>query len=642
MANIGILLPRRTILEYARRVVETDEHADDIKVLKVINDTNAVIEAREAVKEGAEIILARGFQAVCIKKEVHVPVIDMPLTTQEIGMMILKAKKQLKKEYPTIAIIGWKNMFGNIDSLGELFHFQLKVYYVEDMDEPVERVNQAMAEGADLIIGGVRVNQLAFERGFPALFLDCKEDSIREALKVARRVGHVIDLEKRNNAQLETIFDTSFNGIIKINGYREIVAVNKNIEDIIGKAGGEVVGFPVETILEGISTAEIDRLLLGEQEMYSTSVLVNHQLLMVVGAPIRLEESISGVILTCHRIRQTNKADEKQRQSIYINGYIAKRNFSSIFRNSASMKRCIELAKAYALSEKPILICGEAGTEKEALAESIHNNSISRDGPFINVSCSTILKEDQRKMMFGEYETGKIMKPGHQGNSIFEKAVFGTVFLQDVECLSNEVQYLLYKAVKEQMYLYEDTWVKRRLSLRVIAATSRELLLLVNEGKFREDLYYLLSTWKLEIPPVRKDEGDLVRAAMQYVQKYVEMYSRHIEVTDEAYKVLKEYTWNGNLIQLEHFCEKMILLNHKKKIDAGFVRTLLLETYGITRKIEGEERVVIFKNPEAVKIADLMEQYGGNRTQVAKKLGISTTTLWRRIKKYGIAHNYDI
>lgn len=642
MANIGILLPRQTILEYARRVVEADEHKDEIKLLKVINDTNAVMEARQAVEDGVEILIARGYQAECIKKDINVPVVDMPLTTKEIGMTILKAKRQLKKEHPVIAIVGWRNMFGSIDDLGELFQFELKTYYLDDMDQHADYVDQAIAEGADMIIGGIHVNQSAMERGFPALFLDCREDAVRNALAIARRVGEVLDLEKNSKAQLETVFDTSFNGIIKINAYREIVAVNRNMEDFLEKPSRDVIGFPLEIILEGMNGAELDRLLMGETELYSSSVVVNNQLLMVVGAPIRSGDSISGAILTYHRIRRTDKQDEKQRQSIYANGYIARRNFDSITRRSPAIQRCVELAKSYALTDKPVLICGEAGTEVEILAESIHNNSIFRDGPFFNVNCSVIPEEAQRKILFGDYMAGRNGKKNYQENSIFEKGTYGTILLQEIETLSWEAQFLLYKAVKERLYLYEDTWVKRQQTPHVIAATSKELELCVKQGHFRQDLYALLSTWKLEIPPVRQDESDLIRTAEQYIRKYMKRYSRHIVVSEEAYRILGEYSWKGNLVQLENFCEKMILLNHKKKIDAGFVNNLLLETYGAVRTIDSEDKVVVFKNPEALRIADLLKQYGGNRAEVAKKLGISTTTLWRRIKKYGIAHNYEI
>ena len=305
MANIGILLPRQTILEHAKKVVDEQDIHKQVKVLKVIRDEEAQEEAKLAVSQGVELIIARGFQAFSIKKAVLVPVIDMSLTTQEIGLVLLKAKKQLNKEMPKIAIIGWRNMFRNMEDFEELFQIDLRVYYLDHMEDQEKIVEQAIAEGAELIIGGIRTNQIAFERNFPALFLEGKEDSVREALLVAKQVGAVIDLEKQNNAQLETIFDTSFNGIIKLNVFQEVVSINRYMEEILGKSSREVAGFPVEKILPAINVTEINTLLAGGREMYSTSVMFKQHLFMVLGAPIRLDSGrIIGVILTCRRILQ--------------------------------------------------------------------------------------------------------------------------------------------------------------------------------------------------------------------------------------------------------------------------------------------------------------------------------------------------
>lgn len=645
MANIGILLPRQTILEHAKKVVDEQDIHKQVKVLKVIRDEEAQEEAKLAVSQGVELIIARGFQAFSIKKAVLVPVIDMSLTTQEIGLVLLKAKKQLNKEMPKIAIIGWRNMFRNMEDFEELFQIDLRVYYLDHMEDQEKIVEQAIAEGAELIIGGIRTNQIAFERNFPALFLEGKEDSVREALLVAKQVGAVIDLEKQNNAQLETIFDTSFNGIIKLNVFQEVVSINRYMEEILGKSSREVAGFPVEKILPAINVTEINTLLAGGREMYSTSVMFKQHLFMVLGAPIRLDSGrIIGVILTCRRILQMDQTEKWKNQESYVKGYIAKRDFNCIIRKSPSMCQCIEQAKIYALSEKPILICGETGTEKEILAECIHNNSNSRGGPYIHVNCSAIPSGEQMKLLFGREKesTGRQKRGDDWARGMVLGAVNGTIFLEDVEALLVEAQYFLYKAIRERMYFLENAWIREQKPVRMIASTTKELLLLVSSGQFRADLYSCFSSWRLDIPAIREDTKELMKLAKAYIQKYSLKYSRPIKADDEACKVFAEYSWEGNLVQLEDFCEKLVLFNHRKNLDAGFIRTLLLETYGNVSIQNKKEKIVMVKHPEAVKISRLMEKYNGNRSQVANELGISTTTLWRRIKKYGIFQNYEL
>lgn len=644
MAKIGILLPRQTILEHAKRVVSEQDIQQQVKLVKVIHDNEAQEEAKLAVAGGIEIIIARGFQAFSIKKAVSIPVIDMPLTTQEIGMVILKAKKQLNKEMPRIAIIGWQNMFPNMEDFQALFQIDLRVYYLHHMEDQEKVVEHAIAEGAEIIIGGIRTNQIAFERNFPALFLEGKKDSVREAFLVARQVGAVIDLEKQNNAQLETIFDTSFNGIVKLNAFLEVVSINRYMEEILKKSSREAAGFSVEKILPGVSRTKITSLLDGSLEMYSTSVMFGQHLFMVLGAPIRLDaERIIGVILTCRRILQMDKAEAQKKQESYAKGYIAKRDFNCILRKSPLMCQCIEQAKVYALSEKPILICGETGTEKEILAECIHNNSNSRGGAYVHVNCSALPLEEQKALLFGREEvTGRQKPEGKWNRGMVAEAWNGTIFLEDVEYLSMEVQYLLYKAARERLYFSENSWTKEKNPVRIIASTAKELLLLVKEEKFRADLYSLFSSWRLDIPAVRENTKDLVELAKYYIQKYSLKYSRPIKADTEVCRALTEYSWEGNLVQLEDFCEKLVLFNHRKNLEAGFIRTLLLETYSDICVQNGKEKIVMVKHPEAVKIARLMEINGGNRAKTAKDLGISTTTLWRRIKKYGILQNYEI
>lgn len=637
MANIGILLPRQTILEYAKRVIE--EEQAKVQILKVVDNSNAVMEAQAAIEAGVQIIIARGMQALLIKEYTNIPVVEMPLTTQEIGLLIRKAKRQLRKERPTIAIVGWKNMFTSMEHLEELFDFQLRTYFLTALEDTRETVERAMKEGADLIIGGVKANQIAFELGFPCLFVETREDSIRSALRVAQNMGYAADLEKHNNAQLETILDTSFNGIIKLNAYREIVAVNRMIEDVLEKTDSQVIGFPVEEILPGIDVENIGRLLSGEQEMFSSSVVVNNQLLMMMGAPIHFDQNITGAIITCHKVKNVNRPDEDRLKEFYLNGHVARSDFSDVARHSAAMKRNIEMARAYAFSNNPVLIVGETGTEKELFAESIHNNSAQKEGPFINLNCSALSPDAQNETIFGIYsdEKKELVKKG-----ALELAAYGTVLLQDIECLSMENQYLLYKAVSDRAFWYSGSMVRRNLAVRVIATTGKELAALVREGLFREDLYYLLSALKLELPPLRCNRQDIEDLTRIYVQRYASGYSRYTELTKEAVKVLEAFPWEGNLIQLEHFCERLVLLAKRRRVDEGFVRNLLMDTYPDIREVRGEPKMVIFKDPEAAKIADLLEQCGGSRAQAAKCLGISTTTLWRKMKKYGITSKYDI
>ena len=227
MERIAILLPRQTILEDVQIVLKKEQI--QVRILKVVENANAVFEAKEAIEAGVRIIIARGLQATLIKENTNIPVVEMPITVREIGFMIHKARKMLKKEHPSIGIIAFENMFESMDQLGKLFDSDLHVYYLKELEETRGYVSQAIKDGVDLIIGGVKTNQIAFEIGFPSLFIETGQESIGNALRMAVHLMRLAEMEKQNQAQIETILDTSFSGIIKINAYKEIVAVNRVI-----------------------------------------------------------------------------------------------------------------------------------------------------------------------------------------------------------------------------------------------------------------------------------------------------------------------------------------------------------------------------------------------------------------------------
>lgn len=635
MEQIAILLPRQTILEYAQQVLEKE--GTNVLILKVVDNANAVFEAQEAIEAGVRIIIARGLQATLIKENTSIPVVEMPITVREIGFMILKAKKMLKKEHPSIGIIAFENMFESMDQLGELFDFDLHFYKLSELEETRGYVSQAIKDGMDLVIGGVKTNQIAFEIGFPSLFVETGEESIQKALRMAIHMMRLAEMEKQNEAQMETLLDTSFSGIIKINAYKEIVAVNRVIEQMLSKNSSEVIGFPIDKIFDGIDGESIDGILNGREELYSTSFSIKDQLLMVIGAPIQYDGHYSGAILTCHKIKGTEKSEPEGFGTKLSNGYAAGHNFFHILRESPEMKRCIRQARSYAISKSPVLIYGETGTEKELMAEAIHNNSPQKGSPFINMNCSIMSPGEQKQVLFGFGQENK-KNPG----GVMELASLGTIFLDEIDHLSLECQYLLYKALHDKMFFSQNSFMKRVFTVRVLAAASNDLQLLVKEGKFREDLYYMLSSLRINLPPIRKEPEEIRRFIRFYIDKYNAAYSRFVEISEEALMAMEQFVWEGNMLQLERFCERLVLTAHRRKVEEGMVRQLLKELYPIIKEEAGVKKTVEFQNSEALHIEELLKNFRGNRTEVAKAMHVSTTTLWRKMKRYGIGNPYEI
>lgn len=636
MAKIAMLVPKVHMAEQAEKVIKEESFSVDI--VKVIETVNSVDEARSAIEKGANIIVARGIQAQLIKSYTNIPVVEITLTAQEIGLLVVESKKIVKKKTPCIAIISLKNMIGNISYFDKLFDVKFNCYFTDDFHQMENAVEKAVMDGADIILGGDVALRIAERYDIPALFLQSTDESIREALKVASKMAYAIDIEKSNNAQIETMLDTAFNGIIKIDRNHKILIFNRIVEELLNKPASEVIGKQLEEEITDFDFDSIENILNGERDTFSTSIKIKGTPLLFLMAPIQYDNEITGAILSCHKIKNSTSAETKTMQDMYLFGFNARQDFSSFKTKQPKLRECIELGKQYSLSKHPILIRGEEGTEQEIFAQCIHNSSNRKNSPFLMVNCSGMSDNEQFEYLFGARTS---IENKETVSGIFQSCNYGTVYISEIDNLSNICQYELYKIICSQELMTGDMKRGKQYDVRIIAGTHTDLSILVKKGSFRKDLYYSLNALSLSIPPLRKREEDIERMVKEYLKNFKHSFSTYITITEDAMKVLKEYRWDGNLIQLENFCERLFLTTTKKNIDEAMVRSLLSELYPDVKTVGGEECVIIYKHPEAADIITYLKKYNGNRNAVAEEMNISTTTLWRRMKKYGITNNYE-
>lgn len=625
------------MLEQARNVIREDEL--DIDILKVIKTSDSVYEARQAVEQGAEVVLVRGVQAAFIRQYTNIPVAELTLTGQEIGLMIASAKKKVPdKKCPQIALIGFKNMFSDTTYADELFDIRLKFYDITAIEQAAEKVDLAIQEGADVLLGGDTVNALAAQKGIPAQFIDSTEESIRSAIGVAKKMILTAEAEKNFTAQFETVLDNSYNGILEIDENKEIMIVNRAGEELFHKKASQLEGTALEKVIPELEQRYIDDVLSGKRDSFMTSVYVAGVPMMLTAAPIQYENKIRGAIISLYRNASVRKNDADELHSYYLKGYVAHAHFSDIRITGKEMEYCVELSKMYALSKNPVLICGEDGTDKEKLAQCIHNNSSYKAGPFVAVNCSGMTEQMQVDRLFGNPDAeDESMKKGALAISDH-----GTIVISEIEKLSLLCQYRLYRAIRYDSLIQNDLERSQTLDNRIIAITGADLYQYVEQGRFRQDLYYLLNSLTVEIPPLRKRPQDIRAIVEDCRVRFTKRYARFPKIAEDAMEALAGFGWQGNEIQLESFCERLFLTSPKKTITSDYVYFLLDTLYPVKERISEDGTTVIYQHPEAARLTELLEKHQGNRSAVAKELGISTTTLWRRMKKYGVINKYDL
>lgn len=625
MGKIALLVPREEMLYQAHNILQ--ERKFEIQEMRVIKTSDAVMEARRSIADGASIIIARGLQAALIKQYTDIPVVEIMMTAQEMALLIMKAKQIVKKPKPVIAVVGLDNMFCNMSYFDELYEIELRTYFAKKGSELPDAVHQAMNDEVDLVIGGDTVVAAASEAGISSLFLSMTEDSIRQAFSIAERLEYAMNAEKRTAAQMATLTDYSFNGVIQLDGKGNITAVNPMLEDMIGKRQEEIKGEHILTMFPQIGDEALKQVLRTGKE-YSLFLEWNQIPFFAVLAPVSYEERIEGAIITCHKMvkKKTAVSEKNSKDKNRVLPPLVR--FEDLLQKSAAMQECIRLARLYALSEQPVVLMGEPGTEKRMLAESIHNSSSREHGPFLDVPCDGLEEEEQYRMIFGE--RGAVWQV--QG---------GTLLIRGIEKLTAANQYRLYQLIRFRLCHGADAASLKKVDVRVMVTVGKPLIQLKQEQVIREDLYYLLSGLELRVPPLRERTEDLEQKIDETLRDCCERYSRYHVLTNGAKKYLMEYDWPGNLFQMESYFERLILTAGKRSLDEIVVKNLMEEIYPemqtvCSGKADADDMPPILCEEEQ-QIRRTLIRYGGSREKTAAELGISKATLWRKMKKYGIA-----
>lgn len=337
----------------------------------------------------------------------------------------------------------------------------------------------------------------------------------------------------------------------------------------------------------------------------------------------------------------------KDMQSVYnlvnkITGMKAMYNFSDIIGESKDMKRIVAEARAVADSPSTILIQGESGTGKEILAQCIHNFSSRRSKSFVAINCGAIPGNLIESELFG-YEEGTLTGIRH-GASIgkFELANGGTIFLDEIGEMPLELQAVLLRVLQEGTITRVGGTRAIPVNVRVIAATNKNIVREIEKGNFRRDLYYRLAVIPINIPPLRSRKEDIVPLTKHFLDVKATKLGRSVPVlNDEQYAKIMRHKFNGNIRELENLVESIVNLGDVYTVDEIIDRKIAEEEEDVTvvkpiQKPSDDIYICTLDELEARAIKAACAKYMGNISQIAKTLGISRNTLYKKLEKYQI------
>ncbi|MDZ8118382.1 sigma-54-dependent transcriptional regulator [Pontiella agarivorans] len=312
-----------------------------------------------------------------------------------------------------------------------------------------------------------------------------------------------------------------------------------------------------------------------------------------------------------------------------------KYGLENIIGRSAPMQEVFDTIRQVAGSRATVLIQGESGTGKELVAKAIHQLSSRNKGPFVAVHCAALSQNILESELFG-HEKGAFTGAMERRIGRFEKADGGSLFLDEISEIDANVQVKILRALEERQVerVGGDTPVD--VDTRLIAATNRDLKAMVEDGDFREDLFYRLYVVVITLPPLRERQDDILLLLNHYLAVFNEENTKQIEgFTPAAYELLAAYDWPGNIRELRNLVERMVVLARGKVLDVSDIPAQVREKArgGGEVKVDAELTV---DEMEKRMIIQALEKTGGNRTKAAEKLGISRRTLHRKLNQYEI------
>ena len=390
---------------------------------------------------------------------------------------------------------------------------------------------------------------------------------------------------------------------------------NLSGEEVLQKATGSSANLPV-IILTGHGTIEnaVQAMKNGAYDYLTKPVNMDRLSLLVQRA------------LSARELMLQHRALQEELQ---------KRNqFSNIIGKSESMKKIFEVVQQVAPSRASVLITGESGTGKEMIADALHYNSSRREKPLIKVHCAALTETLLESELFG-HERGAFTGAVARKRGRFELAHMGTLFLDEIGEMSQNVQIKLLRVLEDKTFVRVGGEETIEVDVRVIAATNRELKSAIEEGDFREDLFYRLNVVNIHISPLRERKEDIPLLMAAFVKEFAEENGKNIEAIEpKARMVLYNYPWPGNVRELRNCIESAVVMS----------KSNIITVDDLPPHIHSDSDEEYLKITAGSSLADIereairatLVQQNGNKTRAAEVLGIGRKTLHRKLQEYGL------
>ena len=631
--DICVMAPTLQLAEKAEMLIKQENYQNIDVVVAASGRQETVKCAQTLAAAGAEIIITRKGTRRIVEEVTNLKVVSLNNSLSDYLWML---KERGLHTPGLIAFFSYDPMSSDILQMCEMLEVQTKNYIFKSFADCRGCVERALKDGAVFSVGGAWTDPWAKRLGLPHVIVENSVETILNALESATQLRRVQVEEaekqclfKTQSEMYQAVLDFTHDAILAIDENGRIQVLNPPAERIMGCRAADSVGQPVEAVLP--NTLLPDVLESGEKQL--DQIMQIHQTLCNTNRiPILVDGQRRGVVATFQDVKQLQNSEQKIRLKLHEKGLVAKYAFNDILGDSPAIRSTIQIARSYAASRASVLILGETGTGKELFAQSIHNASDRRDGPFVAINCAAVSNSLLESELFG-YEAGSFTGASRGGREgVFELAHGGTLFLDEIGEIPRETQVELLRVLQEKEIRRVGGSRVIPVDVRIIAATNKDLLQETVEGRFREDLYYRLDVLNLKLPPLR-ERGDDVKILGLHLFRQLPggkdpiMQSQFLYLLEQA----GPYQWYGNIRELQNFVERANILMRNAGASSVTVSDILRR-----RAEPAPEPCQETESRDRRAIEAALHNHPGSMADAARSLGCSRQTLWRKMKKYGI------
>ncbi|UMZ74801.1 sigma-54-dependent Fis family transcriptional regulator [Natranaerofaba carboxydovora] len=647
--KLVVISPYKNFADLARKIAR--EENKEVEVYNAVLDEGVEI-AKRYENDKKTVIISRGATGALIKSKVDVPMIPVEINSFDI-LQALNEAKSLGDNIAYFEYFKRKNRydFDNMKNIINLKNKNLEFYYYKDQDELDSQIDKAFEDGTEVVVAsGMCILEKANKKGMKGAMVYSNWEAVYEAFKRADELMRVRKNDLIRNERFKKILTHSYGGVMEVENTGKVTYINEKGKELLKIPASEpIIGRDIEELKKD---KNVFNKILGNGDIVINDVqTLKNKKCLINRIPVRFETQNEGIFINFTEISRIQKLENKIRKKLHSKGFVARFEFSQIHTNSPKMEKVIEKAKRYSKNDATILITGESGTGKEMFAQSIHNESKRKNGPFVAINCATLPDNLLESELFG-YEDGAFTGAKKGGKlGLLELAHNGTIFLDEITETPPSLQARLLRVLEEKVVRRVGGEEIIPVDVRVVAACNDNIKERVKNKEFRNDLFYRLNVLNLNIPPLRKRPEDIPYLINLFVKEICEQENVTVEeIKAKHLNRLKSFKWLGNIRELKNFVEKYVLLSKDQDELESFrnLDELIEELYqddyemsscededGLDFDDDNNTRITVklgtLKEMEEEIIRQVAKHHTSSKEELASLLGVSRTTLWKKL-----------